>query len=172
MMVEGMNKLEFLQTYGDKLTIWFDYAEFERDDAFTVAEGRVSLDGLGTYFVPRYKKHGVCDNRSIEEQFDDEDVLPVTAAEASADPEKWNLGLGARPLSTVDALWPIPVAIDIETGHALILDSNHSVVNLLCARELGANPEVALAQVSGPHLERLIADFAVLNRHVVNLQGV
>ena len=76
-----MNKSQFLSLYiyppneaKIRIRMLFNTDAFMRNNTIKVTTGKVSLQDALSYYVPKYKKNGKRDTRSIEQQIEDPDV--------------------------------------------------------------------------------------------------
>jgi hypothetical protein len=161
-----MDKNYFIEQYRrPKITIWFCDDIFLQDHQITVDEEMIYPEELQNFFVVKYQKNGVFDSRGFEQQREDFNVRPVTVAQASLKPADWDLALGSRNMPSIESWNPIPVATDTASGRTLILDSNHSVVNIISSL-VGKNSGAIfpLVRIQGANLQRILPDFEIVNR--------
>lgn len=164
-----MDKSEFLKHFlwpPDKIRMLFNVDPFMKNVTIKITKEAVALEAMLEYYVPKFKKSGNFDTRGIEEQIADPETLPIAISEVMKEPAEWGLGIDTSKLPEAKHLDPVPIATDLKSNKTLVLDSNHTIVNLirgLGPREL-KRTHIPIVHIKGVDLEDVICDFKILNR--------
>ena len=151
-----------------KIRVSFDVKSFLNDETITLEEEDIAVtDALGWY-VPKYSKAGAYDDQDFEIQKSDKTIVPMTLGRVSLNPSNWDLGVSAGELLRAEDLSPVPIATDMNSGATLLLDSNHTLSNLVYAdnsdQALPRLNTIKTVSLTGHSLEQIIPDFEIINR--------
>lgn len=168
-----MRKHDYINTYlgeSPKIRVFFDVKSFLNDETIMLEEEDIAVaDALGWY-VPKYSKAGVYDDRYFEIQRDDKTIVPVTLGRVSLNPSNWDLSISAGKLLRAEDLSPVPIATDMNSGATLLLDSNHTLSNLVYIdnsdQALPRLNTIKTVSLTGYSLEQIIPDFEIINRQM------
>lgn len=168
-----MRKHDFINAYlgeNPKIRVFFNVDAFLKDEAITLEDEDIAVtDALGWY-VPKYSSGGVYDDRNFEIQRDDKTIVPMTLGRVSLNPSNWDLCVSAGKLLRAEDLNPVPVATDMNSGATLLLDSNHTLSNLLYVdkseQALPRLNRIKTVSLRGYGLEQTIPDFEIINRQM------
>ena|SRR5665213_2384139 len=150
-----MNKSDFLNFYRSLLTIHFYDDVFIADDSIKVTTQTLPFEDFMDFYVLRTAKNNIPDLRRLEDKQDDVESKLIILKEALQNPKKWELDLEHRTIPPVENIYPIPVATDLDSGHTLILDSNHMLANWPYPPAM----PIQLVRITGRELQRLVIDF-------------
>lgn len=165
-----MDKQQFLDSYvnrPNKIRMIFNRDSFLQNSTIQIRQDRVGLSDVLDYYVPKFKVGGRFDGRGIGAQIDDRATLPLTMREAALDPAEWGLSKDDGPLQPdIGLLEPVPIATDLKSGQTLMLDSNHTIANILHerGRSLDKHTTLQVVRLVGSDLEDVVADFKIINR--------
>lgn len=159
-----LSKHKFIDMYRPKIIIFFDDAAFSQNQSITVEEKSKPLSEMLDFFVPKYAKNGAFDDRDFKSQVTDLDVTPLKLSRVSVEPKKWGLEQTSE-LPLVGSLGPIPIATDLSSGKTLILDSNHTLANMISLGKFtNTTAQLKVVEIIGRDLAPAIQDFYILNR--------
>lgn len=156
-----MTKAEFIAKYQNRITVYFDFEELITEPSIAIKEGNKSLSDFLDFYIPRYAKNGVWNNRSIRQIIQDKDSVLVQLKDIIKAPETWDLAPFHNAEELKNQLWPIPIATDCVTGKTLILDSNHTICTLLIN---GINMNVPYLELVGKDISALGVDLQLMNK--------
>ncbi|RYX79311.1 hypothetical protein EON76_01150 [bacterium] len=168
-----MRRHDYINTYlgeNPKIRVFFDVKSFLNDETITLEEEDIAVtDALGWY-VPKYSKAGAYDDRNFEIQKSDKTIVPLTLGRVSLNPSNWGLGVSAGKVLCAEDLNPVPIATDMNSGATLLLDSNHTLSNLLSVNKseqaLPRLNRIKTVSLKGYRLEQIIPDFEIINRQM------
>lgn len=165
----AMDKQKFIEEYinrPDKIRVIFHVGAFLQNLSIIYSEERIGIDKVLKFYVPKYSKNGSLDERRIEDQINDPAVVPLRVEDAVSDPSAWGLDASDELVDNIAELNPIPVATDLSSGRTLLLDSNHTIVNILknLSQDSFASQSISIVRITGEGLEDVIEDFKILNR--------
>lgn len=169
-MPHSMDKHLFLDFYIYdrliKIRVIFNADQFLHNQSINIASETVSLATMISYYVPVSKKREGCDCRGIEERIKDADTSPLTLDEVSLKPSMWGLEKRDESLLDIAKFYPIPLATDLKSGGTLLLDSNHTLANMVHELDKTTHHDIQLPvlRVSGQRLEDIVPDFYIVNR--------
>ena len=162
-----MTKDQFIEAYVPaRISMLFDVAAFMQNRTITISEERMDLQKLQTYFVPKFAKNGRFDKRHISFQVIDPEVTPITLKQAALDPASWGLSLRSVP-APLKSFYPVPIATNLLDQKNLILDSNHTLTNLISKLNPAdiESTNIPVIRISGTNMEGVLPDFQILNRN-------
>lgn len=162
-----MEKSQFLNQFvfnPKKITMLFNVNAFIADQALKITTERISTTELLDYYVPKYEKNGKRDARNIEQQITDPYVSPLTVRQVKNYPARWDLDIDITRLPAAKLLEPVPVATDLKSGKTLLLDSSHTITNMIMEHKLNQHSKIDIVRISGSRLDNIVSDFAILNR--------
>lgn len=166
-----MDKNEFSVLYltpPTKIRVSFDVCLFLQDQSVGIIEETIRLADLLDYYVPSFEKNGIYDTRDIADKINDLSTTPLTMSFVVNDPAKWGLGSTGQLTSDVDRLDLVPIASDTKSGRTLILDSNHTLVNLIHGLNTNVLEQKTLSvvRIIGADLQYILDDFKIINKIV------
>jgi hypothetical protein len=153
---------EFIDTFINtgKVTLWGSPELLLARHDVKIVRDEVAASDLRGYFVPRFTDANGNWIRRFEDVRINPNASPVKLRLATINPVSWELEKGSRTLPDPNKLNEIPVATDTVSGKTLILDSNHTLVNLF--EQL---PEkIRVVCIQGPRLNQIFKDFEIINR--------
>lgn len=144
----------------------FNVAPFLQNQTIRITQETVCLIDVLNFYVPKFKKDGEFDNRGIEIQINDLETLPLTVREVVSAPMKWDLGETDDLITDITQLTPVPMATDTKSGKALLLDSSHTIVNIISSSDSNklGDIELPIIRITGEGLGDIIGDYKILNR--------
>ena len=159
-----ITKSEFITLYRPRIQMIFNNDDFFQNQSIVIAEKTKTLTEFLNFFVPKYKKNGVFDVRGFEDQILDPNTKTLRLSDVYGEPDKWGLAQTSE-LPMIGSLNPIPVATDLKSGKTLILDSNHTLANILNQSEqIDRRTQLRVVEITGRDLAAVIQDFHILNR--------
>lgn len=164
-----MDKTEFLEFYihhPNRVRMIFNEVPFLQNQTIKITQETICLIDVLNFYVPKFKKNGDLDSRGIELQISDPEIMPLTVREVVSAPVKWDLGETGNLITNITQLVPVPMATDTKGGKTLLLDSSHTIVNIISKTDSNTfgDIELPIIRISGEGLEDIIGDYKILNR--------
>lgn len=154
-----MTKADFIAKYKNLITVFFNFEELASAPTITLRDCTKSVTEFLDFYVPRYAKNGLWDNRHITQIIQDDDSVIVQLKDIIASPAAWGVEPFHNANELSEQLWPVPIATDSEAGKTLVLDSNHTICTLLIA---GIKMDVPCVELVGDELSKLGPDLLLM----------